>query len=122
LGKKKMESRRFIVLADVRSPEQEQAVTGALKKLGTWWHWIPNSWLVVTEEGTSAKDIRDELGKLQGIGVRIVLDYDNNTWAAGGSTVAGPQDVFEWIKKSWKKPPELSSLMKAMSQYQKPPE
>jgi hypothetical protein len=71
---------------DLNKPDQDyEKLIDYLKSLGTWWHHLDSTWLVVTN--MSAKELRDKLKTLIGAADELlVMDVTDDIWATAGFT------------------------------------
>jgi hypothetical protein len=71
---------------DLNKPDQDyEKLINYLKGLGTWWHHLDSTWLVVTN--MTAKELRDKLKTLIGAADELlVLDVTDDIWASAGFT------------------------------------
>jgi hypothetical protein len=79
-----------------------ERIKGYLESHGSWWHWINNFWLFVTdEEEISVDSLCDYLSGL-GRDVRtIVFEFDEEiAWAGSGPRKRG-NNMFEWVHETW---------------------
>lgn len=69
---------------------------------GSWWHWIPHSWLLVFDENSSVttSDIRDQLRDLTGREWVMVTQVETKAWYGFGPN-NDEKNMFNWIKKNW---------------------
>jgi hypothetical protein len=96
--------RRFVVgITGLSSDDQTKFVEFLRKEGMGWWHWIDEVWLITSRsESVSAEQIRDYLHGLK-TGTRcVVFEIDEDkSWAGFGPNKA-PQDMFAWLKTTWK--------------------
>jgi hypothetical protein len=93
--------KHFVVAMADMDDKQSLEVTNIFKDKVGWWHWINNFWLVIdTRDQLSCVSIRDELSKVAPGVRKIVLEVEPVTWAGAGPSTP-PNDMFDWIKKSW---------------------
>ena len=96
--------RRFVIATAGLDARSELAFAQFLNsKGGSWWHWIENFWLFVTENETiTAEAIRDWLINKTGNDQRsVVIEFtDYKTWA--GARPEKEVDAFEWMHRVWK--------------------
>ena len=91
--------KRFIILVDDATREQQNAVTLFFKGKFGYWHHFSDAWLVSTtrDEWTTAK-IRDELKSVVPGPNILVLEIEApNAWAGFGK-----KGMFDWFREaSW---------------------
>ena len=96
--------RRFIIGVSGLNKEDQDKFVEFLRQNGMgWWHWIGDFWLLTArKEEISASMIRDFLNEQNSPRRCIVFEVDEDkTWAGFGPNKA-PQDMFDWIKNSWR--------------------
>lgn len=98
--------KRFIILVDNTTLEQEQAFIAYIKEEGFgWWHYINNSWLLTINSDIKASDIRDELKEIFEDEFNLVIELrgdTDDTWAGFGPS-SNKRDMFKWLKTTWRK-------------------
>ena len=98
--------RRFVIAAEGLTPESEAKLREYFGKLGAWWHWIANFWLLTTtdEEVTAAK-IADHIKSLKTGDLRVlVFEFPEDIdWASSGKKNAKGAAQADWLKNSWSK-------------------
>jgi|GEM_PF-842201 hypothetical protein len=99
--------RRFVILLDRSTPEQNKAFIEFLKTsdINGYWHWLNNSWLIATYnlEITGAQ-IRDKIKEIfpDVNNMVLVLNEDGtDTWAGFGPK-SEDRDMFRWLRTNWK--------------------
>ena len=95
--------RRFVIGAAPLDQEQERRLREYLGKIGPWWHWIGNMWLVTTdsEEPTVVK-IRDYIQELDPNVRVVVFEFPEDiNWAASGNKNAKGKMLADWLKTTW---------------------
>ncbi|MGA2475740.1 MAG: hypothetical protein ABSF73_03885 [Terriglobia bacterium] len=98
--------KRFIICLDAPvTPNQPQALLDFLRAKGYgWWHWFPNTWLVVDNSGTLNHTVLRDIAKIAYPGAfLLVLELPegmNGRWSGFG-IASGPQDQFKWIQEQW---------------------
>ena len=96
--------KRFILLLNSSSPQQNEAFLAAIRAHQiVWWHWFPNAWLIVNPPGNlTAEELRDMANTCFPGVHKVVLESRANgteTWAGFGPTNT---NMFEWIRENWK--------------------
>ena len=93
--------RRFAVGTGGLTPAQETELQSYFTTYGTWWHWLPNFWLVLTskDDTLTASKIRDRIVKF-GAHCMVVEVQDKDHWAGYGPKTP-PRDMFDWMHSSW---------------------
>lgn len=98
--------KRFVVMLDLSTPEQETALKDFFAaQSAIWWHWLTNAWLVSDSKGLlTAGQIRDALNKIApGVSVLVLeLRSDSDTWSGFGPS-SEKRNMFQWIKDHWNK-------------------
>jgi len=58
--------KRFIVLVESETDQQTRALADLLSPENfNWWHWLPNSWLIVDSKGQfTSVSLRDAVKKI----------------------------------------------------------
>lgn len=93
--------KRFIVLLDQATQQQDTAFIEYLREKGFgWWHWIPNSWLVYSHTELTAAELRDEIKNIYPEATSIVLEGSPGGWAGFGPK-SDTKNMFKWIEESW---------------------
>ncbi len=54
-------TKKFVIMVDDSTPEQQNAVTAYLEGKGGFWHWLSDVWLFATDEEMTCVSIRDRL-------------------------------------------------------------
>src|SRR5689334_23352076 len=96
-------NRRFVVLTESATAEQEQRFVNFVNNRLGWWKWFPNSWLLVDnrEQFTSAQ-IRDVAAGIFPTAALLVLEFrDDGTHSWHGMQKG---DMFQWFDKNWENP------------------
>ncbi|MBP6739569.1 MAG: hypothetical protein KA146_06245 [Leptospiraceae bacterium] len=98
--------KRFIVCVTGSTDEEDMTFINFIKdnKLG-WWHWISNVWLIVDSHGVfSVSELRDYVKEIfSGEHLLVIeLNEQGDTWAGFGPATES-KNMFDWIKKSWKR-------------------
>jgi hypothetical protein len=93
-------TRRFTVGIANANPQKDIALREYFDQIGTWWHWIPNFWLVVTHNDRIGPDaIRDQINVLTGGAYSVVIEVQGTLGWAGWGPSEGP--FFNWIRDEW---------------------
>ena len=75
------------------SPDKYSALFDEIKKFSSWWHYITNSWIVITSD--SAKEIFAKLKPHVDEDINILViqvGTDRQGWL--------PKKAWDWIKKN----------------------
>ncbi len=96
--------RRFILLVDRASNEEQRVVSDLLTSLDVaWWHFLQDSWLIVDLKGKDshffATQVKEKLHPGQDDPGRYLMAFhttgaDYWSWTAAEAT--------EWIEKYWR--------------------
>lgn len=100
-------NKRFVILLDSCTKEQEEAIRLSFKDL-TWWHWLPNAWLLSDPAGAySALGIRNHIQVVvPNLYVMVFeLNATGDTWAGFGPSAA-ERNMFDWIRRNWEQKPK----------------
>jgi hypothetical protein len=95
-------TKRFIIVLDTCTKEQEEAVRLSIKDL-TWWHWLPNVWLLTDTTGAfSAITLRDHIRKAIPMVYILVFELNDkgDTWAGYGPSTE-QRNMFDWIRRNF---------------------
>jgi hypothetical protein len=97
-------TRRFVIGVEGLGDAENARLKGYLDSWGSWWHWIPNFWLLVTDDpGVSAEALRDYITSLNKEVRSIVFEFEEDiTWAGKGPTAEG-KNMFNWLRRNWNK-------------------
>jgi hypothetical protein len=97
-------TRRFVVLTESSTPEQDQAFQQFIDGRLAWWRWFPNSWVLIdrTNQYTSDKICGVAAGIYQNVPLLVVqFDEDGtHTWHA----MQRGDEMFKWFHTAWEKP------------------
>jgi hypothetical protein len=101
--------RRFIVMLNSSTNEQNEAFLAYIKETDIgWWHFISNSWLLYDAENKiSAEIIRDKLMEIYPSVTNLVIEVTSphEPWQGFGPN-GGPNgdnlNMFTWLKENWK--------------------
>jgi hypothetical protein len=92
--------KKFVIALSPITSEQSGEVTNFFRGKYGWWHWIAGVWLVMDHADTlTAPFIRDQLNKIAPQSRKLILDVTSGDWAGHGPRT--PNDMFDWIKKTW---------------------
>ena len=68
-----------------------------------WWHWLPNSLLIIDRSGTyTAASLNKALNITFPSVYKLVIQVGENSRWAGFGPSSGERNMFEWLKSSWK--------------------
>ncbi len=92
--------KRFILVIDNPTKEQQNAVTQFFKNQLGYWHWFSDVWLLTDSSNTwTAVSLRDKVKELvPGARLLVFMVESNHTWAAFGK-----EGMFNWLDKTWKR-------------------
>jgi hypothetical protein len=95
-------SRRFIVVIEKPTPEQENLITANLQGRGWgFWHWLSGVWLLAgVPQGQTPRQLYEELAALQTLDMAtlIVLDVSAQPLTYWGR---GIEAGWKWMAESW---------------------
>jgi hypothetical protein len=101
--------KRFIVVADLTTVEQDTLFKQWVEGKFNWWNWLHETWLLVDNRGLyTAKEIRDKAMECFPTVNCLVFEFGSDgseTWAGfGPSSETDPKrNMFAWIKNNWNK-------------------
>lgn len=82
---------------DLNNQKNYDGLYGAIKSLGTWWHYLDSTWLVVTTH--TPKDVRDRLNAyLDSDDELLVIDVAGRGRAWNGGFAEGAQ---KWLNDTY---------------------
>jgi|GEM_PF-2224719 hypothetical protein len=93
--------KRFVLLVDDATQEQQNAVTSHFRnKPQGFWHIFSDAWLLMDPtEALTVYSLRDQLKSLVPGATTLVLPIDNAVnWAGFGKT-----ESFKWLNDTWPK-------------------
>ena len=93
--------KRFIVLLQSETDQQTKAFSQMLPATDfKWWHWLPNSWLIVdTKDQFTSRSLIDTVKSAYPGVNAFVSEIESDHW-----TGFGPKDestYFPWLHKNW---------------------
>lgn len=94
-----MKRRRFIVVVNDASPNQQNTITAFFKNSNfAYWHWFKDLWLVIDTTGTwDAGVLRDKLNELFPPLHKFVSQvHSGKTWGINGNP-----ESFPWLHDEW---------------------
>lgn len=93
--------KRFIVLLASETDQQTRAFGHLLKPDNfSWWHWLPNSWLIIDLSGElTASSLRDKVKTIYPGVNNYVTEVKEDSWAGFGPS--GDSTYFSWLKRNW---------------------
>ena len=95
--------KRFIVLLASETEQQTRAFSDLFKGNFAWWHWLPNSWLIVDYSGQLTPSSLVEKVKRIYPGVNnFVTEVKEDAWVGFGPS-GGDSTYFSWLKDQWKR-------------------
>jgi hypothetical protein len=83
---------------------QRDGITHYLGELGGYWHWMPDFWLLDSDEDHNPSEIRDAIYKAYPNVVLLILKVivpEGEAWA-GVFPTATSDDEAEWLNQQWK--------------------
>lgn len=92
--------KRFILVIDNPTKEQQNAVTNFFKNQLGYWHWFSDVWLLTDTTNTwTVSSIRDTVKGLIPEARLLVFAIGSGTaWAGSGKT-----EMFKWLHNTWKR-------------------
>ncbi len=92
--------KRFILVIDNPTKEQQNAVTNFFKNQLGYWHWFSDVWLLTDTTNTwTVSSIRDTVKELIPEARLLVFAIGSGTaWAGSGKT-----EMFKWLHNTWKR-------------------
>ena len=91
--------KRFILVIDNPTEEQQNAVTNFFKNPLGYWHWFSDVWLLTDPTNTwTVTSIRDKVKELIPEARVLVLPIESGTVWAG----FGKGEMFKWLHNTWK--------------------
>ncbi len=96
-------TRRFVIGIEGLAREEERQFRDYLRDQGSWWHWIDNLWLFVTEDETiNVRSIRDQAKEINNDIRCLVLEIPGDIdWAGSGKKNAKGKSMYDWLKTTW---------------------
>ena len=92
--------RRFVLMTDGMTPQQEKQLAAALAPPLGWWHQTPNSWLIVDPTGRHTADLIT--GMIAGIAPNcrcLVVEVQHKWWASRLRT--NETGAEQWLTTHW---------------------
>lgn len=91
--------KRFILVVDNPTKEQQNAVTQFFKNRLGYWHWFSDVWLLTDTTNTwTVTSIRDKVRELiPGARLLVFPIASGTVWAGSGKT-----EMFKWLHNTWK--------------------
>lgn len=91
--------RRFVLIIDNATKEQQNVVTNYFKEMLGYWHWFSDAWLLTDANSQwSVASIRDKVQELiPGVDMIVLRVESDNDWAGFGQ-----KNKFEWLHSTWK--------------------
>jgi hypothetical protein len=97
--------KRFVVLVNSATKEQNLAFLAFLKASGLpWWHYLNNAWLLYDEQDrVSSEILRNKLIELYPGVTNLVLEFGPGmeTWNGFGPA-SEKRNMFKWLHSNWK--------------------
>lgn len=66
-----------------------------------WWHWIENTWLVVTKEDILSRDLQSDLAEIIRDADFFVLNITGSGDFSGRFDADEADNVTQWITTNW---------------------
>jgi hypothetical protein len=67
-----------------------------------WWHWLPNSWIIIDHSGQlTASSLRNKVKKVYPGVHNFVTEVKDDSWVGFGP--GGDSTYFKWLKSQWNK-------------------
>jgi hypothetical protein len=89
-------SKRYVMIADGPTPEQQNIITRALKPYG-YWHHYAHSWVIQDTSNDNVTVLRDLIHeKVPDLQFMIFQIDSPNAWAGWGVA-----SNYDWFKSSW---------------------
>lgn len=93
----------FTIATDPLSAEEEIKVRELFSGNATWWHWLPNHWLVRdNSDELDAQSIMQSIQSINSTARAIILEVSPKTWAALTRPNAKGKDMGTWLRNHWK--------------------
>jgi hypothetical protein len=91
----------FVVAIQASTNEQEITFRKwtADAQMG-YWHWIPNFWLIHTNDSQTVQTIRDKVLETFPTMDTLVIELGEGTNWAGYGPATGAQNMFAWLHKN----------------------
>lgn len=81
---------------DLNKPGQDYTkLCDAIKNLGTWWHHLDSTWLVVTN--STPAQARDYLKQFIDLGDELLVFNVGTGWAGQGFS----EECYQWLRDNW---------------------
>jgi len=95
----------FIIAVENCTADQRNEISKYVGKIGGYWHWMSDLWLVNTYGDDSAADMRDAIQAKAGSPICIVLKVNlppgSVNWAGLFPTDKSKRWA-DWLNKTWK--------------------
>ncbi len=94
-------TKKFVISTDPLTAAETEALKDVIRP-ASWWHWLPNFWLVKdTKDELTAESIRDSIKRINTTARCVVLEVEPGTWAALTKKDAQGRDMGSWLKSTW---------------------
>lgn len=95
-------TRRFVILTNELSREQEERFLAYFKDKGYgWWHWLDNAWLIAMVDKTiEVGDLRDKLNEIAPSVHKLVMEVSPVSWSGYGPS-GEERNMFDWLHRNW---------------------
>ncbi len=93
----------FTIATDPLSAEEETKVKELFAGDATWWHWLPNYWLVRdNSDKLTVNSLMNSIQSINSTARAMILEVSPKTWAALTRPNAQGKDMGAWIRNHWK--------------------
>jgi hypothetical protein len=95
---------KFAIAAVNATEAQRNGITNYLGKLGGYWHWMPDFWLLTSAVDRQPSEIRDAIFKAYPNVALIVLPVNvpqNGEHWAGAFPSPASEQWSEWLNQEW---------------------
>ncbi len=97
-------TRRFAVGVQGATPDEEKRLRDYFDTLGTWWHWIPNFWLVIVrDDNINPNILRTNVHAIAPKRNMVVEVAHGSAWAGQGPVEPPNESYFGWMRNIWEK-------------------
>lgn len=98
--------RRFVIGTQNTTKDHEQLFINNLRAHSLiWWHWLPNTWLVIDLQGLKkSSDIRAIFKEVVPNINCLVIEVDSPSKWSGFGPASEDRNMFRWIHNNWDKP------------------
>jgi hypothetical protein len=96
--------RRFVIGVEGLDQDDNKELARLLGRGNrSWWHWIENFWLFVTDESDpiTASEIRDFIKGLNRKARVLVFEFERHLAWSGKGPKTPDKDMYVWLRKDW---------------------